>query len=585
MSIRYLIRSSFFGLLLITGVCFFCLCCTGTPVDMPLEEESGTGYIAEFDVSLRLLGSGPELYTTGYEIDGTGPENSISRLVAIVVDLDTSGNEIFGSYTYAEVLSPVSPVTFRVKTTSGSKHVYLVANLSVQQAVAAIAGGQPVSAPASASTYESAMSGFLTLGAATSEGGYREGSNIAMSGQVTMPGQANPTEIVLPAQSGAHLSGLEARLQRCVSKVLLTCTIAQDKTGGEEGASYVLIRDPQSSQLSSGVDDVNNEYNGWMNVSDVWYVLNNTSRQMYVMQRTRTNSSGDDYVEDPNFALSGYLHRVDGIYAPITTGNVYANNFVSFSTSDLELPDQISGIPFVSSTCRMRALPYDASRADPDDPANHYTEGLYCLENTVHNDLPDLSAAEKQSVPRMGSTHVVVAARYVPKFIYDEANDGRDIIGKRYDDYAAALNKLVAVSGVGMNGTPTTYPEGTFFYYHDGNKSRFCTYQGMMKWIELTKGTSNPLSRAHFNEYIAGWGYYLTYITGVQADSPDSYGRRPLNFEDYGGVMRNVYYLLQASMFYVPGLNIPTESLILINSKRLDWTPHGETGVVVKPRK
>lgn len=574
-----------FRLLLAGGAMFLSVSCAEESVAIA-QETTGAEVLVELDVSLQLSG-GPQTLAGDYDLQGTDPESRISHLTAVVVDLDAAGKELLARCAYAEIHSPgSSPVTFSVYTTSGPKHVYVVANADARQVAAAVSGQQPL--VASGRTYEEVISNFLTLPEAATVGGNRPGARIVMSGQAYISGQSDPMRIDLPEPTlpGAVsvVSGLEAKLERCVAKVLFTCRMAESKSGGEPGGKYVLIRDPQSTQHAVSPDDVNNDYNGWMNIEDVWFALNNTSRQTYVMQRTQTDG-GSTYVTDPDFALSEYLHRVDGVYTPITTDNLYADHFVSFGPSDLKLPQQVAGIPFSSSTCRMRALPYDAARANQADPDNHYTEGLYCLENTVHNDLADLSEDEKQSVPRMGSTYVVVAARYVPKFIYDAtvAPSGSDIEGRLCADYAAALTMLAPVAGVDRDGNATTYPEGTFFYYHDGSQIRFCTYGGMMKWIELSQGTLRSLSRNDFSEYVAGWGYYSTLVNGVQASTADAYGRRPLLFKDNDGVVRNTYYLLQASLFYVPGSNLPTEDLIMVNSTRLDWTPHGSTDVVVRP--
>ena len=574
-----------FRLLLAGGAMFLSVSCAEESVAIA-QETTGAEVLVELDVSLQLSG-GPQTLAGDYDLQGTDPESRISHLTAVVVDLDAAGKELPARCAYAEIHSPgSSPVTFSVYTTSGPKHVYVVANADVRQVAAAVSGQQPL--VASGRTYEEVISNFLTLPEAATVGGNRQGARIVMSGQALISGQVDPARIDLPEPVRPNkvsvIKGLEVKLERCVAKVLFTCRMAESKSGGESGGKYVLIRDPQSTQHAVSPDDVNNDYNGWMNIEDVWFALNNTSRQTYVMQRTQTDG-GSTYVTDPDFALSEYLHRVDGVYMPITTDNLYADHFVSFGPSELKLPQQVAGIPFSSSTCRMRALPYDAARANQADPDNHYTEGLYCLENTVHNDLTDLSEDEKQSVPRMGSTYVVVAARYVPKFIYDAtvAPSGSDIEGRLCADYAAALAMLASVAGVDRDGNATTYPEGTFFYYHDGSQIRFCTYAGMMKWIELSQGTLMPLSRNDFNEYVAGWGYYSTFVNGVQASTADAYGRRPLLFKDNDGVVRNTYYLLQASLFYVPGSNLPTEDLIMVNSTRLEWTPHGSTGVVVRP--
>lgn len=566
------------------GVLLLLSSCTRShPDDLDIPQISDAVVPVNIDVSLRLSGNAPQTFAGDYELSLTDDESHIKRLIIMIVDLDASGNEVYDKRTYAEVLAPniSAAVTFRVNATPGPKHVYLVANMNTVQATAAIFGNQAVAV--TGTTYESVISDFVTLGSAATPGANRPGKDIAMSGQAEISSQSDPTRIVIPSPtpgaSDVTVESLTVTLRRCVAKVLLTCDMAAGKTGGEAGQGYVLIRDPQSTALDPTPDNVNNQYNGWMDVRDVWFVLNNSNRRTYIMQQTQ-QIGGTSYVSDPNFNLSDYVY-LDNAYTP--RPSVYTNNFISFRDTELRLPDAINGIPFSESTSRMRALPYDAAKANESDLTNHYTEGLYCLENTVHNDLT-LMASELQTVPLMVSTYVVIGARYVPKFIYDETVAGNDVVGQTYPDMNAALTKLAQVTGRDMDNNPVTYPQGTFFYYYDGITTRFCTYKGMIKWIEITAGTVRPLTRRDFLEYKAGWGYYASYITGNRAENPDQYGRYPMYFKDNDGILRNNYYLLEASLFYVPGSNLPTNDLIMVNSKRLEWKQHGKTDVVVRPK-
>lgn len=589
MGYKYLWIEIFWLIISAGTLSLFVSCVKEPPQTADNGDVSAKEMPVKFEVLLSMSG-GTATLAGDYELSLTDNECRIERLVALLVTVDDSGNET-DQWSYAEISYPggyTGPTaTFRMYTSPGKKHLYLVANMDPSRAVEAVFGNN--SAVSTASGYEGVISDFLTLGTAE-VGQNRPGSTIAMSGQAFIPGNSDPEEIVVqssaPTSQIVTISGLQVTLTRCVAKVLFTCNMSSDKTGGTPGAKYVLIRDPQSTKNDPGdPSNANNDYNGWMDIRDVWFALNNTSRRLNVLPQTR-RIGGADYVADPNYELSGFLQRVDGVYTPITENNVYGKNFVSFGPSELILPDAIDGIPFSSATCRMRALPYDAAKANSSDPANHYTEGLYCLENTVYNDLPDLSAAEAQSVPRMVSTYVVIVARYVPRYIYDDtlASTGTDISGQSYASYDDALAKLPAVSGEDEAGNSVIYPRGTFFYYHNGFQVRFCTYEGMMKWIDLTKGTLNPVTRQNFSVYKAGWGYYTTYIIGDQSNVPDEYGRRVLLFRDKDGVVRNTYYLLQASLFYVPGSNLPTDDLIMVNSKRLDWVPHGQSDEMVRPR-
>lgn len=546
--------------------CWICLLLVGCSEQFVPDNPSDANSVpvnAALSISFNMEGEdGVQTRAAGGDEFATEGERNISSLTVMLVDVN-NGTEDFSKRDYITVPgSLISNNTLKVEmeTSSGPKHVYIGANLSPRQienfynteGIDALAGN-----------YEEAMSRVLTFQAPAAEGLYAPATDICMIGQAETNDASATTEIPFPPQTGTGTTtniALKATLRRVVAKVLLTCT-TRTRNDGTQDSKYAVVDD-----TNSGSPD----YPGWIDLNDIWFVLTNANRKYYMRQRITGGK-----VIDPNYPLGDYLIRnTYGSYAP---NAIHPENFISYGSSELTIPQQGGSIPFSTSTKRMRALEYDVARMPKGSSSNKYTEGLYCLENTIKNDLNDLSSSEKLTVPAMASTRLIVAARYMPKYIHHKMDGIDDVQPKEYD-YTDAESLLKARTGTDQDDNTVNYPDGTFFWYNYKNDlAGYYTYEAM-QWM-ITNGKA---TRKSFIDYVGGWGFYETYITGKNENGQIQFVKE---FGEEGGIERNQYYLLNVSKFSTPGqTNVTRKGEILVNSVRTDWKNVGQSNVNIKPQ-
>lgn len=363
------------------------------------------------------------------------------------------------------------------------------------------------------------------------------------------------------AESNAYTVNFS--LKRMVAKVLVTCKIDENKTGGADGEQYVPI-----------TSDVNSEFKGWIRQTDVKYIVNGLNRKAYIMQQI-DETAADAYanVIDPNNELSP---------------SVPANNFFFH---------QVEGEQDNSFFCP--SLPFDAVRLSETNTDyvgnNPYTEGIYCPENTFAASDITLEGEQAQV------THVNVAARFTPKKLYIEEGlqayiaadqtvptDVRDEISKLTESNGmveclteAAAAQLLASSlkrAEDRNGFPTK----TYFYQSE--EKTFYTYGAMCEVLGHKASASdietNPGVFGVFVPYLDGWGYYYTYVD----NRLDDYGKpAETDAYQYGQVERNRYYILNVTGFTQPGSSITNPNYILVHTYSFPWKDGGSGSIELKP--
>ena len=174
--------------------------------------------------------------------------------------------------------------------------------------------------------------------------------NFVMTGQAVTEG--SNSEIINIEEH--KMTRIKATLTRVTSKVLVTCTT-------KENTGYVnLTKD-----------------NGYIKLSDVHYILETTNKKFFPFQKANN--------EDPNFLMSTTLQAG------------YEANFFTAAT------DVTKG---------EIAIQHDVQRIEGSE--NPYTEGLYCLENTID---VDGEYSNDFSDPQKVATYLKVAAKFTPKNI------------------------------------------------------------------------------------------------------------------------------------------------------------------------
>ena len=206
-----------------------------------------------------------------------------------------------------------------------------------------------------------------------------------------------------------------------------------------------------------------------------------------------------------------------------------------------------------------KATMYDESKIG-ENSTDHYTEGLYCPENMVYNDLPSISTENLASVNRFVSTRIMVGAKYTPKKIYTDENGKLTEKTASTEDEAKKL--LDEANGKG-------YLSGTF--WQDNKTKQYYTLSGMKNELEKNPGTE-------FNRYDGGWGYYYTYVDQEANDVTDGDDTTITRW----GVKRNHYYIIKVDQIIAPGSAFPGNETMRIHSQLIDWVNKGGSDTEVK---
>ena len=459
-----------------------------------------------------------------YELSFTKDEAAVKSLTAFIVDLNQDGSENYSKIEYFS--TELDPIDFyngiyvfrqTLEVETGSKHIYIGANLR-EEHIDAFLNNKPIALDGEGPAVNMVMTPDPTHSG--------KGTDIAMFGQIKM--RSGSAEIVISqGMTDYYLSG---DLERLTAKVLLTCKEGEPglvATGGK----------------------------GWVETSKIRYTLNVTNKKTYINKRV--NSQYDINI-DPNWELDKWVGpdatQPEG-FGPI---NDYSYQFESWSPEDLMarlFDERFSATP----------LRYDASRVgEGNNSENHYIEGLYCLENTAYDNM-SLAGASKDKAARVGTTHLVMAVRFIPKSVYTggNVNNGTGPTTMKWE--TVFTDYLVATNGheVGTYWTRTD-ANGNVYYYGHYAKEAYKTKYGA--------------SESDFTCYEGGWSYFTTFIDGKTSGTKLTYS----DMEAWG-VQRDHYYILSIDHITQPGSPIPWDDYIRVNSQTVDWVHRGSQDVIIRP--
>ena len=537
----------FIGLLL--GWATWLLCgCSDDFQTVPSSEGDKTDIL----VSLKILPPGMESPLTRsvldpieeegeYELGTTEAEHRINTLTLIMMDVD-NGKETFES-SQTIIVPPKEGdtpynVTFELKGISGTKRFYLGANMRDEHQKAFETDQRIFNADESSDGHN--IVGSLMTVNHEKDG---EGSDILMTAAITTN---KSRDIVFDGTEGSEIKiDNPVKLVRTVAKVLLTC-VATDR----EGEYYVEVIDQQD------INKGNKENTGWIKLANVNYMLNVLNRKTYMDYREEKAEDGTYYLTDPNYKMSDFIEQRDnGGYGLKDLAN-YQANFLYYDTQQMvEMLQETKGERCIT----RKATLFEESKVNKNDQ-NHYTEGLYCPENMVSNDMPEIPAETFASVNRFVTTHVMVGAKYTPKKIWVNEND--ELVEKTATTEDEALKFLEDL-------TDTEYLPGTFWQANDTKK--YYSLSGMRKQLQDEPDTE-------FNRYDGGWGYYYTYIDG----EANNEGTIDYAKETRWGIKRNHYYILKVNQFVAPGSAFPGNEVMRIHSELIDWKDKGDSEVEIK---
>lgn len=290
-----------------------------------------------------------------------------------------------------------------------------------------------------------------------------------------MTGKTTPVTI-----TAGETTNASATIDRVMSKVLLTCT-----TATKENVEYVNL-------VENG--------NGYIRLANVHYELANTNKKFYAF---------DNSGEDPNYAINNTLL------------NDLTNNF--FEGNEV-------------TTTSATALKYDAAKLVEGD--NRYTEGLYCLENTVN--MSDYTGDNATiEIAKQISTWVKISAKFTPACIDGETGLTEEAAGAKL-----------------TNGTFYTYKKAV------GDEAKRMCYSSIAEGKKATGSTDD-------NDFIMYEGGILEYETFVN---------NPADFNAASNLLRNNYYIMHITKMTAP----IREKTIEVNTIVKAWDVKGTTTVDIE---
>lgn len=547
-----------FSVLLIGAIVMLCSCHDDS---YPVPSSETEGMRRNLVISLTVQQPGVQSPTsrapfdTGYELGFTKKECQIHTLTLIMMGV-YNGEELFETWQTIELDTPVFGsyyVTFTLSGITGTKHFYILANAEQKHINAFWAKDRIFDAGEGLSGHN--IVGSLMDVDHEDDG---KGSNIVMAGIVKS--NSGDRDIVIPTGDGNEETvekitiDTPIKLVRTVAKILLTCVPKSDAE-----TDYVKVIDRKDAETST-----DGENTGWIKLAEVNYMLNVLNRKTYLDYREDTKDYG--YLIDPNYEMSNWIEKRtndnETTYG-IKDLDAYQKEFLYYDTQAMvemlnkSIPTQ-EGEPCMVRTATL----YDKDRIGKENATNnHYTEGLYCTENTVYNDMTFANEADFQSAIRYVTTRVMVGAKYTPKVIWDggdkpktaQTEEEAQEILKEVTDYENPLE-------------PVTYPAGTFWRDSDGN---YYSLAGMIKKLQDPPETD-------FSRYDGGWGYYYTYI--------DENAQNGAINQDQTrwGIKRNHYYILKVEKIIAPGSPFPGNETMRIHSELVDWVDKGGSEVEIK---
>lgn len=553
-----------FSVLLIGAIVMLCSC-RDELCSIPSSQTEGTRRNLVISLTVQQPGlqsaTSRAPFDTGYELGFTEKECQIHTLTLIMMGV-YNGEELFETWQTIEPSEPTNgiyDVQFTLSGITGTKHFYILANAEQKHINAFWAKDRIFDAGEGQSGHN--IVGNLMDVDHEDDG---KGSNIVMAGIVTS--NNGDRNIVIPTGDGNEETvekitiDTPINLVRTVAKILLTCVPKSDAE-----TDYVKVIDRKDAETST---DGDGENTGWIKLAEVNYMLNVLNRKTYLDYREDTKD--DDYLIDPNYEMSNWIEKRTNdneITYGIKDLDAYQKEFLFYDTQDMvEMLNTSIPTYKVGEPCMVRtATLYDKNRigkenATPDH--DHYTEGLYCTENTVHNDMKFDKDADFQSAIRYVTTRVMVGAKYTPKVIWDGGDKPKTAQTEK-----EAQEILEEVTDYENPLEPVTYPEGTFWRDSDGN---YYSLAGMIKKLQDATETK-------FSRYDGGWGYYYTYI---DENAPN--GAISKDTQTRWGIKRNHYYILRVEKIIAPGSPFPGNETMRIHSELVDWVDKGGSEEEIK---
>lgn len=468
-----------------------------------------------------------------YELSFTRNEAAVKSLTAFIVDLNQDGTE---NYKGAKVFSTeIDPVDFyngiyiyrqTAEVETGTKRIYVGANLKPEH-IEAFINNEPLTLEGDGPAVNMVMTPDPTHSG--------QGTDIAMFGQIkTKNGSADIT--ISENVDEYYLSG---DLERLTAKVLLTC-VADENDGSTAFEEGCVARETAD---------------GWVKITDIRYTLNVTNRSTYIDRRIDNTYNINI---DPNWSIGSYVSDNGG---SIGKTDGYTGEFDAYERD--EIIERLWDNRF-STTPQL----YDSGKIGEASSENHYTEGLYCLENTSFNNI-GLSGSLVDDAAQLTTTHIVLAVRFIPRYFIGAYSDN-------YTDcesYGRALNTIFVT---GEDRGSGDYSTGTYWTRVVDGELKYYAWTGVKKEM----ANNAELTIEDFTRYDGGWSYFTTFVDG---DTSDSDTKLTYSERDAWGVQRDHYYILAIDHITHPGSPVPWDEFIRVNSVTTVWVNKGSQDIIIRP--
>lgn len=510
-------------------------------------DETGPEISPRVDVTLQFTvgataSRGTEAVAPEYSWGTTALENQMRSITVLIETLDEEGKQLtdrkFDQQTlYLPENATSYTTTMKLKTTLGKKHIYIGANMNQAHVEAFIKDNTLTSTETDA---KKILESVMTINENNT------GQDILMFGQATQtlsevdaPSKVielTATNVEQPVDLG------EVKLVRVVAKVLLTVPV---NDFGVEITDYVSGEENQ----------------GFCELGNIYYMPDMTNKKVYIQGIINTEG---EYIEDPNYSIEDFISydATNGVFL-LKDRDAYEGNFMHHDANTLMAITGDDFTPFNNATLKQHPSKFDRGRIG-ENAANHYTEGIYCLENLVSVPTTFFGNTGKSNddVAELVSTYLLIALRYIPKsIIVDET-----LQKKTFKEVNQALEKLPAIEESGE----ILYPKGTYWMYKDDSNAAYYNYEAMKK---------SGIEESKFQPFIGGYSYYTTYIDGEVEYNKITYNQEN---KTHWGIERNHYYILNVTDITAPGSAV-IDNPMRINSISIPWNDRGSTEVEIKP--
>lgn len=554
-------RSVFSHIRLFTALMLFGVMLLSCQKEGPHRAQARPGQESEdvvnawLSLNLNVVSSGAATKVDDEVDGGTNngiDENAITRLAIWLVPAEggtEDWSEAIMTYVPQVSLGSGNEYVSSVRTKLNvPMNVYVGANISTDIASAFLQGGPDAVYKAATAAYPDDYKSLVEEFASADRG-------VAMfcvkkASLTFKPANANElTPAIIDEDSNGTPESVD--LVRMLAKVHLLFQCYPSPNDG-----FVKITEPGS------LDPADFGEFGWSKLEDISYIVNTVNKSTKIIQP----EYGGAYASymDMNHSMTNLLQK--GLEWEYKSGA--GDHFLGFA-------EDLSG-DHDAAWAKWSAKPekYDVDKA-PFGSGDPYVKGLYCLENTTDDSaLSSMTDDEKKYVPFMVSTHIIVKARFVPRYIISGTDIGGAPVTESFDASACsdAFEFLAEeIDAEDENGNSIDYPKGTFF---TRDMKEFYSYDGMMAVI-----ASKGYPRKSFAAYPGGYGFYYSYIHGGE----DSDTHQVTFKGAESGIFRNHYHILSCSLMKVPATPGSFNQLMMVNSKVVDWNPKGALNLIVKP--